>query len=154
MLEDLILDADFSKVMKKNIQELIMYLFEKDKNFGVLCNISDVEFSPELPEDIVSQFHSMTLFYLAGYTFETARVEEEFLIFEAGFGVDNFGSVVHVPLLSVVQVIIDEQPILINLAKYKKQESKKDLQDIDEEGVENSMNIFLSNPENSKFIKK
>lgn len=153
MLEDLILDADFAKVMKKNIQELIMYLFEKDKNFGVLCNISDVEFSPELPEDIVSQFHSMTLFYLAGYTFETARVEEEFLIFEAGFGVDNFGSVVHVPLLSVVQVIIDEQPILINLAKYKKQESKKDLQEVDEKGVENSMNIFLSNPENSKFLK-
>jgi len=153
LLEDLILDADFSKVMKKNIQELIMYLFEKDKNFGVLCNISDVEFSPELPEDIVSQFHSMTLFYLAGYTFETARVEEEFLIFEAGFGVDNFGSVVHVPLLSVVQVIIDEQPILINLAKYKKQESKKDLQEVDEKGVENSMNIFLSNPENSKFLK-
>jgi len=153
LLEDLILDADFAKVMKKNIQELIMYLFEKDKNFGVLCNISDVEFSPELPEDIVSQFHSMTLFYLAGYTFETARVEEEFLIFEAGFGVDNFGSVVHVPLLSVVQVIIDEQPILINLAKYKKQESKKDLQEVDEKGVENSMNIFLSNPENSKFLK-
>jgi hypothetical protein len=62
--------------------------------------------------------------------------------------------VVHVPVLSIVQVIVDEQPILINLAKYKKQEVKKTSQEVDEKGVENSMNIFLSNPENSKFIKK
>jgi hypothetical protein len=153
LLEDLIQDADFAKVMRKNIQELVIYLFEKDKNFGILCNISDVEFSPELPEDIVSQFHSMTLFYLAGYTFETARVENEFLVFEAGFGADNFGSIVHVPLLSIVQIIIDEQPIFINLAKYKKQESTEATKEIDEKGVENSMNIFLSNPDNAKFLK-
>ncbi len=153
MLEDLIQDADFAKVMRKNIQELILYLFEKEKNFGILCNIEDVEFSPELPEDIVSQFHTMTLFFLAGYTFETARIENDFLIFEAGFGADNFGSVVQVPLLSVVQIIIDEQPVFINLSKYKKQEDQKATKEVDEKGVENSMNMFLSNPENAKFLK-
>lgn len=153
MLEDLINDSDFAKVMRKNIQDLVVHLFEEENNFGILCNIEDVEFSPELPEDIVSQFHSMTLFYLAGYTFDTAKIENDFLVFEAGFGADNFGSIVHVPLLSIVQVVIDDQPILINLAKYKKQEPQKTSETLDEKGVENSMNIFLSNPENSKFIK-
>jgi hypothetical protein len=152
LLENLIKDAGFAKVMTSNIQELVLYLFEKDTSFGILCNIDEIEFSPDLPEDILSQFHSMTLFYLAGYTFETAKIEGDSLIFEAGFGTDNFGSIVTVPLLAIVQVIIDEQPVLINLAKYKKeQESVK--KEVDDKGVENSLNIFLSNPENSKFIK-
>lgn len=155
MLENLIHDSSFGSVMRKNIQELIVHLFEKDINFGILCNIEDIEFTPPLPEDIVSQFHTMTLFFLAGYTFETARIEGDELIFEAGFGSDNFGSVVNVPLLSIVQVIIDEQPILINLAKYKKEEPSviQDEEVVDPQGVENSMSIFLSNPENSKFLK-
>jgi hypothetical protein len=154
LLEDLIHDEDFAKVMKSSLQELILYFFEKDRNFGILCNIEDVEFSPELPEEILSQFHSMTLFFLAGYTFETARINSDALVFEAGFGADNYGSVVTVPLLSIVQIIIDEQPVFINLAKHKKlEEANTTEEEIDKDGVENSMNIFLSNPENSKFLK-
>ncbi|WP_373073289.1 hypothetical protein [Sulfurimonas sp.] len=152
MLEDFISEPDFAKVMKKNIQDFIIYLFEKDRHFGVLCNIKDVGFSPELPEEILSQFHAMTLFYLAAYTFESARIEDDMLVFEAGFGADNFGSVVSVPLLSIVQIIIDDQPVLINLAKYQKEE-KVVKKEVDDKGIENSMNIFLSNPDNSKFLK-
>jgi hypothetical protein len=74
------------------------------------------------------------------------------LVFEAGFGAENFGSVVTVPLLSILQVIVDETPLLINLASYKKE--TKVTKTADEGGVENSMASFLSNPENSKFIKK
>lgn len=118
----------------------------------MLCNVSDVEFSPELPEEILSQFHHMTLFFLAGYTFESARIEEDCLVFEAGFGSDNFGSIVTVPLLSIVQLIIDDQPVLINLAKYKK-EKQIPQKEVDDKGVENSLNMFLSNPENKKFLK-
>jgi len=155
LLEELINDADFAKVIKSNMQDLIVYLFEKNMHFGILCNVDDVSFAPELPEEIRSQLHNMTLFYLAAYTFESAKIEDSCLMFEAGFGAENFGSVVSVPLLSIVQIIVDEQPIFINLSKYKeKQEDKELKKEIDEKGVENSMNIFLSNPENSKFIKK
>ncbi len=155
MLEELINDAGFAKVMKNNMQDLIVYLFEKNMHFGILCNIEDISFSPELPEEILNQFHSMTLFYLAEYTFQSAKIEDDYLVFEAGFGAENIGSVVSVPLLSIVQIIVDEQPVFINLSKYKGKEEEKELkEEIDEEGVENSLNIFLSNPENSKFIKK
>lgn len=153
MLENIIEDADFASVMKNNIQNLLVHLFDKEMHFGILCNIEEIEFSPELPEEILSQFHSMTLFFLAGYTFETARIENDALIFEAGFGADNYGSIVTVPLLGIVQVIIDEQPILINLSKYKEKEEVITSANVDEEGVENSMNIFMSNPDNSKFLK-
>jgi len=151
LLEKIIHDRDFTQLMKKNIQDLIILLFEKEQNFGILCKIEEITFYPELPDDITSEFRPLTLFFLAGYTFETAKIEDDMLVFEAGFGSDNFGSVVSVPLLSIIQVIIDETPILINLAVENKEEKKSEK--IDKKGVKNSMESFLSNPENSKFLK-
>ena len=151
MLDNVIKDKDFAALMQKNIYDLIIHLFEKEQNFGVLCKIEDATFEPELPREINAEFRPMTLFFLAGYTFDTARIEDEFLVFEAGFGADNIGSLVSVPLLSIMQVIVDETPLMINLATYK-QDIKLDKK-VDESGVENSMASFLSNPENSKFIK-
>ena len=151
MLENIIQDSDFATVMQKNIQELIIYLFEKEQNFGILCKIENVSFSPELPKDINSSFRDMTLFFLAGYTFETAHIADGYLMFEAGFGSDNFGSLVSVPLYAIMQIIVDETPILINLTTHQLQ--TKTIKSVDEDGVENSMASFLSNPENSKFLK-
>ena len=154
MLESLIEDRDFAKLMKKHMEELLILLFQKEQNFGILCKIEDVSFNPELPENMHAEFRPLTLFFLAGYTFETARIEDEMLIFEAGFGADNFGSVVSVPLLSILQIIVDETPLFINIAVEKEQEKESVAKEVDENGVKNSMASFLSNPENSKFIKK
>ena len=154
MLEKLIEDRAFGTLMKKHMMELMILFFEKEQNFGILCKIEDVSFYPELPETIYKDFRPLTLFFLAGYTFETARIEDDMLIFEAGFGSDNFGSVVSVPLLSILQVIVDETPLFINLAvESQDQESQKAEKIVDESGVQNSMASFLSNPENSKFLK-
>ena len=152
MLENIIQDRDFALLMKKNIQELMTLLFHKEQNFGILCKIEDVSFAPELPESINSEFRPLTLFFLAGYTFETAIIHDDMITFEAGFGHDNFGSVVSVPLLSILQIIIDETPIFINISSYK-EEAARETEGIDENGVQNSMASFLSNPENAKFIK-
>ncbi|MDD2790777.1 MAG: hypothetical protein PHU40_08965 [Sulfurimonas sp.] len=152
MLEHLIENKNFASMMKRHIQELIIHFFEQEQNFGILCKVDNVDFDPILPESIASEFRSLTLFFLAGYTFETARIEDEFLIFEAGFGADNFGSVVSVPLLSIMQVIVDETPLLINLASYKKEKTVV-VKVSNEGGVKNSMDVFLSNPENKKFLK-
>ena len=152
MLENVIKDGDFALMMQKNIEDLIIYFFEKEQNFGILCKIEDVTFEPELPKRINDEFRPLTLFFLAGYTFETARIIDDLLMFEAGFGSENFGSLVSVPMLSIMQVIVDETPVLINLSDYKDipQVEKK----VDNSGVKNSMASFLSNPENAKFIKK
>jgi len=152
LLENVIEDGDFALMMQKNIEDLIVYFFEKEQNFGILCKIEDVTFEPELPKSINDEFRPLTLFFLAGYTFETARIIDDILMFEAGFGSENFGSLVSVPMLSIMQVIVDETPVLINLSDYK--EKPKMDRKIDNDGVKNSMASFLSNPENSKFIKK
>jgi hypothetical protein len=154
LLDRVIQDKDFAKLMQKNIYDTIIYMFEKEQNFGILCKVEDAIFEPTLPDEINAEFRPMTLFFLVGYTFDTARIEGDFLVFEAGFGAQNIGSLVSVPLLSIMQIIVDETPVLINLATYNKDNAFEQKEvDVDENGVQNSMASFLSNPENSKFIK-
>lgn len=152
MLENVIDEKGFAQIMKKSIQDVIIHFFEREQNFGILCKIEEVDFNPALPQSINSEFRPLTLFFLAGYTFETAKIEDDTLIFEAGFGTDNFGSVVTVPLLSIMQIIIDETPVFINLSVYK-DEVEVVSRGEDDKGVKNSMASFLNNPENSKFRK-
>lgn len=152
MLNATLEDKNFALLMQKHIEELVAYLFEREQNFGILCKLKGVTFEPELPKSIKKDFSQMTLFFLAGYTFESAAIYDGCLSFEAGFGADNFGSLVSVPFLSIVQIIVDETPLFINLSDYK--ETTKEFAKTDEDGVKNSMSLFLSNPENSKFLKK
>lgn len=152
MLFDIIKSPSFARLMETHVRDMLIYLFETDQNFGILCKIDHVTFDPPLPKHISDEFRSMTLFFLGGYTFESARIDNDILIFEAGFGQENVGSFVSVPLLSIVQVIIDDTPAFVNLAlpqelhRLETAESK--------EGIANSMSALLSNPENQKFLKK
>ena len=152
MLYEMIKERKYMDLMSRHIQEILIFLFEQEQNFGILCKIEHLTFEPELPEHIRSEFRPMTLFFLAGYTFESAQLEQGTLIFEAGFGEENIGSFVQVPLLSIMQIIVDETPIFVNLASPSEAASNKPAQR--ENGVENSMASFLSNPENQKFLKK
>ncbi len=151
MLDSVTNNKDFTQLMQKHMQELIIHFFQKEQNFGILCKIEDALFEPNLPEEIVSEFRPLTLFFLAGYTFETAHIQDDYLTFEAGFGAENFGSIVRVPLVSIMQVIVDETPVMINLATYQADDKPKKVSDA--KGVKDSMASFLSNPENSKFVK-
>ncbi|UFS63001.1 hypothetical protein LOH54_02485 [Sulfurimonas sp. HSL-3221] len=152
MLINILNDEKFVDLMQRHVEELMLYLFEHDQSFGILCKIEHLSFEPELPEHITESFRPMTLFYLAGYTFDSARIDGNRLIFEAGFGPENIGSFVTVPLPSIMQIIIDETPIFINHAVYK--EGEEEMEAVDDGGIENSMAAFLSNPENEKFLKK
>jgi len=152
MLFDIIKSASFARLMESHVHDMLTYLFENEQNFGILCKIEHLTFDPPLPKHITDEFRPMTLFFLAGYTFESARIENHSLIFEAGFGQENIGSFVSVPLLAIVQIIIDDTPAFINLALP--QDLVTNQNKAAEEGVQNSMNAFLTNPENQKFLKK
>lgn len=152
MLSKIVKDVRFDQIMQENIINVLSYLLELEQPFGVLCKLNNLEFQPELPSYIRSEFREVTLFYLAAYTLESAIIDNDRLIFEAGFGKENFGSLVSVPLFSILQIIVDDVPILVNLSDIKRAQGIKKKQESG--GVENSMASFLSNPENSKFFKK
>jgi len=136
---------EYRSLMQDHIEKTIGYMFEKNQEFAIACEIKHVHFSPDLPENIKETFNDTVLFILSGYTFETAKLEEGILYFEAGFGDDNFGSTVAVPLLAIKQLFVGDNPIVLNLAhpEEKKETSSK-----------NSMEALLNNPKNKKLLKK
>ncbi len=156
MIENIIKDYNYKEIMETHAKDVIGYLLDKNINFSILCNVTLVDFDPKIPEEISKNFKPLTLFVLAGYTFESVRVDDENIYFEAGFGPDNFGSFVTVPLFGVLQVILEETVLFINLTagteEFREKQNPKPKSD--DEGIKNSMEALLSNPENKKFAKK
>ncbi len=146
MVRGLLGDYDFSELMIFHIRDIVELLIQKGAFFSILTNIEDITFDPELPHEISDSFKPITLFVIAEYTFESCSFDDENLYFEAGFGQQNVGSYVTIPLNSIVQIIIEDTPIFINLSL--KQDRK-----IKDDNIKASTNIFQSNPKNSDFFK-
>jgi hypothetical protein len=149
MLQNVLNDVDFSAEMKRHVKKTLEILLKKGINFSILTNVAEIYFEPSLPEEIRSTFKPITMFVLAGYTFESCIVDDWGVSFEAGFGHENYGSLVSVPLLSVLQIIVDETPILINLSVDVEEKPKEK-----NRGIKRSMEALLSNPENEKLLNK
>ncbi len=139
--------SKYKELIQNHILATIEYLFDENQEFGVACEISTVSFSPNLPNDLHESLPEITLFMLANYSFETASVDQYYLSFEAGFGPDNFGALVQIPLLAIKQLFVDEYPILLNVTSSNeiKEEKKEEV---------DSMSVLLNNPENAKLLKK
>ncbi|AXX94106.1 MULTISPECIES: hypothetical protein [Arcobacter] len=143
MIRDIIENDNYKILVEKQIKENILFLLEKNQEFSITANIEPITFNPELPKVIKDQMHKFSLFILSNYTYTTIQVDDEFLSFEAGFGNENFGSVVKIPLHSIFQIIVDESILYINsVATVDK--FNKDLK-------KNSFNVFKNNPNNKKF---
>ena len=143
MINDIIESEEYKQLVEIQIKETILFLLNKNQEFSITANIAPVTFDPELPKTIKDQMHKFSLFILSNYTYTTVQVNNEYITFEAGFGNENFGSVVKIPLHAIFQIIVDESILYINsLATVEK--FNKDLK-------KNSFDIFKNNPNNKKF---
>ena len=145
MINKVIENETYKDLMKKQIKELVDYLLNQDLEFAITVNINNADFNPELPSSIKSKLSKFSLFILSNYTYTTVKIDNDTISFEAGFGSENFGSTVTIPLESVFQIVIDDSILLINpVATVEKFNEKK-------ASINKSMNIFKNNPNNKKF---
>lgn len=157
-MEVLLKDKKFRELLQGHCYAILEYLIHKKINFSIVCNVSRVKFEPELPDSIRGSFSDLTLFILAGYTFESLELDSKNLYFEAGFGEENLGSFVTTPLNSIVQILLPNDEdlradfcVYINLlATFVGVESSKEYE---EEGIHSSMKALLANPKNKRFKK-
>jgi len=149
MLLEKLETSKYKELMREHILSTIEYLFDANQEFGVACEISTVTFVPSIPKEITDTLPEITLFMLANYSFETASVDVHTISFEAGFGAENIGATVHIPLLAIKQLFVEEYPILINITSSHEENTKEEK----EESI-NSMAALLNNPENAKLLKK
>ncbi|CZE47037.1 hypothetical protein [Campylobacter geochelonis] len=128
MLEKVLNDSEFALMMQRNVKECVEFLLKKEFSFSVMANLELVLFNPDLPKEIKDTFKFPAIvFELGGYTLQSAFIKDDELKFEAGFGENDFASVVSVPLASVIQIVVDNSPILVNFAitKSKKEDYKR-----------------------------
>ncbi len=138
----IIQNSEFRELKNRHAKETLLFLLDNIADeFDMLCVKEDIGFNPALPEHIASGHSDMIMFSLANYTLSTAKIENDSLIFEAGFGEENFGSVVTVPIENILQITQFEAPLFINptatLPKPKKEDPK---------------NPFAMNPRNKRFM--
>ena len=143
MIKDIIENEEYKNLVESQIKENILFLLDKNQEFSITANIEPISFTPELPTVIKSQMNKFSLFVLSNYTYTTIKIDNGFLSFEAGFGNENFGSIVNIPLYAIFQIVVDESILYINsVATVEK--FNKDLK-------KNSLNVFKNNPNNKKF---
>lgn len=119
-------DSVFCDLMKNHAKECLEYLLERNRGFNIVVNLKNVKFNPELPKEISDNFSDLIMFELDNYTLESAFLEDDFLIFEAGFGNENFASTLSVPLSDIIQINLKNQPIFINLSIQEKKDDEED----------------------------
>ena len=143
MIKNIIENEDYKTLIENQIKETVIFLLKKNQEFSITANIEPITFTPQLPAVIKNQMNKFSLFTLSNYTYTTVQVDDENLSFEAGFGNENFGSVVKIPLHAVFQIVVDESILYINSVSTV-EKFNKDLK-------KNSFNIFKNNPNNKKF---
>ncbi|MDR3347424.1 MAG: hypothetical protein LBN32_02290 [Helicobacteraceae bacterium] len=158
MSENIFHDDEFAEIMSDHAYDIIGFLVESEIAFSILCALPDLSFEPPLPEKIARSLKPLTLFALNGYTLESAGFDDEgeMFSFEAGFGSENFGSLVSVPAKSIVQILYEDAVIFVNLTalpQYQKKSVAQPVRITRQPSIENSISNFLDNPENSKFLK-
>jgi len=140
---------EYTEIMHSHMTKVIHYLFAQNCDFSIACEVEHITFSPELPEKIREPFNDIVLFVLTGYTKESANFEEGYLSFEAGFGSENFGSRLMLPLLSIKQIFVDDNPIILNFIDYSTLDTDK--KTTNKGSVKTSMEALLNNPKNKKL---
>ncbi len=146
MVNEVIESNDFKNLMAKQIHEMISFLLEKNSEFAVTVNVQGATFSPTLPKSIETKLSKFSLFVLSNYTYTTIKIDEHIMSFEAGFGSENFGSTVTIPLESIFQIVIEDSILLINpVATVEKFNTSS------KASLHKSINVFKNNPNNQKF---
>ena len=138
----------YRALIAEHLFNTLAYLLESGENFAIGAEVEHIEMDPPLPRSITKTFGETALFVMSGYTLESAYLDEGHFYFEAGFGSDNIGAHVTIPLLAIKQIFVEDYPIAINIV------SPVPFQKSSTTTSEHSMDALLRNPENQRFIKK
>ena len=154
MIRTILENKDYNELVVSQVRDLLMLMVDITDNFSITVNINGVSFDPQLPEVISENFAQYTLFSLANFTFESIILNDNYISFEAGFGAENFGSVVTVPYSAIFQIILDESILFINptATMERKIEINTNNKNVSNEQEKRSRNAFTMNPKNKGLV--
>ena len=139
-------DENLIKLMQKHCFNVLEMLMDKNIFFSIAVKTEFVDFDPVLPENLDIKKNPYAVFALAGYTFESIRLDKEKINFHAGFGPEDFATFVSVDLGAITHIQVENNVLFVNFSLYKREKS--------ENLTQNSIDIFLNNPKNKNLFKK
>lgn len=165
---------ELGNLLIKHCKSIIKSLVSSDIHFSIVCEVKNVSFNPPLPEDITSGFMPIISFILAGYTFQSIKILDDKISFEAGFGKDNMGSILEINFSNIIQIMFHNEENLKNavifvniLSDYNDDEEKNNnnynnnenndnnaVKESEDELLNSSRLAILSNPNNKQKGKK
>lgn len=146
-------------LLTRHAKEILQLLVAQDMSFNILCEVSKTTFDPPLPPETIHNLDTLTLFVIAGYSLESIEFKTHGISFEAGFGIQDFGSLVTIEYDGIVQILIQDSTILQEISLflnasnphlYKGYEEMRE----DTEGLEHSFFALSSNPKNAYLFDK
>lgn len=140
MFEEFYENKDLNLLLCKHASDIITFLRASRIQFDLLVKMKEVSFMPKLPEKLRLK-EEIALFALGGYTLDSIEFSKDKLQFHAGFGADDFPSMVSVPLKDIIRITVGKTVVFINFTTAGEDE------------VEKSTNIFKSNPNNKDIFK-
>ncbi len=153
MITNIIEDKEYRNLIQEQIRDIIDYLIVNNEEFSITANIKGVVFSPEIPETIAKSFANFTMFTLSNYTYSTIQVTDDTISFEAGFGEENFGALVTIPLYAIFQLVVNDSILCINpTATVEKYFLKENLDNSNDGQQKRSRSAFSMNPKNKDLI--
>jgi len=147
MIMDIIQSRDYQVIIQEQIYDIIDYLLAHDNEFSITASIQYASFEPQLPQPIMQTFSEYTMFSLMNYTYTTIELTPTHISFEAGFGAENFGSVVTIPLNAIFQIVLEESILYLNPTATVQNLSIDMIEEEDQEldHKAKSMNAFMKN---------
>jgi len=135
----------YQSMIKKQLKELLLFLLQNSVEFRITTNTNGIEFVPPLPDELANELLSQqfSVFIISGFTFKSAFIEDNKFIFKAGFGPQNFVSVVYIDIDRILKIEVENNPLFINLLATLDKIEKVD-----------SLKVFASKERNKKFFKK
>lgn len=154
MENKLFFNKKLRKAMEKNCENTIEFLVGENIDFFITVEKDVVEYNPNLPSNILPDNNDFVIFHVINYGLENIHFENNNVVVEMGFGSENFGSTLTIPLWSIFQINIgnhiQKEPMFINILGIKATSIKENIKL--KNGVDKSKNIFMNNPANKDLI--
>lgn len=145
----------FEKLLDKQCEDVIRFLSKEKVNFALVCEVKNVVFDPPLPQEILEGFQPLSLFVLAGYTFDSLAFSQDGIMFEAGFGPNNIGSFVQINFRHILQLSVSNHKSK-DMIVFRRLDGFEIFGDEEQNKIQNlqqSMQAILSNPHNQKYFQ-
>ena len=132
-------DSYKEAVIKSN-KAFLSFLLLEQLPFTIIVHSNVLEANPPIPKSVI-EFDKLVRLDIANYTLEHAIIENNALIIQTAFGIENFESTLTIPLESIFQIAIKQDLIAINYYEPQPKEP-------------NSLDVFLNNPANLEILKR